>query len=102
VIEKSKQGPNVWEIVEVKEKNPKIVWEDDVQPQQQLPRDMMTQRGENVIDVPYPASDAAMGLDPFMRSKERARIDRVERNLIDDNIQLSRMFEPTYPVPDWN
>lgn len=102
VIEKSKQGSNVWEIVEVKEKNPKIVWEDNVQPQQQQPRDMMIQRGENVIDVPYSASDAAMGMDPFMRSKERARLDRVERNLIDDNIQLSRMFEPTYPVPDWN
>jgi hypothetical protein len=101
VIKKSNQGPNVWEIVEVKEKNPKIVWEDDVQPQQQ-PRDMMISRGENVIDVPYTASDADIGLDPFMRSKERARIDRIERNLIDDNIQLSRMFEPTYPIPDWN
>ncbi len=102
VIKKSKQGSNVWEIVEVKEKNPKIVWEDNVPQQQQQPRDMMIQRGENVIDVPYPASDAAVGLDPFMRRKERARIERVERNLIDDNIQLSRMFEPTYPVPDWN
>lgn len=61
VVEKSKQGSNVWEIIELKEKNPHIVWEDQNEIQSQI----MKQRGESNIDVPYTVSDVASGLDPF-------------------------------------
>jgi hypothetical protein len=92
VIEKSKQGENIWEIVEVKEKNPKIVWEDDVT---QGPKQ---DRREDMIDVPYTASDIAAGLDPF-RNRNRVRTGKFE---IQENTELDRMFQPTYPIPDWN
>ena len=63
LIEKSKQGSNVWEIVEVKDKDPVIVWEE---------RTTMNARGEEAIDVPYTVSDVAAGLDPFRaRSSDR-------------------------------
>ena len=93
VIEKSKQGENIWEIVEVKEKNPKIVWEDDGI------RDKMTQRGEGVIGVPYTVSDIAAGMDPFMHTRNRVRAGRHE---IKENTELGRMFQTTQPVPQWN
>ena len=93
VIEKSKQGENIWEIVEVKEKNPKIVWEDDGT------RDKMTQRGEDVIGVPYTVSDIAAGMDPFMHTRNRVRAGRHE---IKENTELGRMFQTTQPVPQWN
>ena len=93
VIEKSKQGENIWEIVEVKEKNPKIVWEDDGI------RDKMTQRGEDVIGVPYTVSDIAAGMDPFMHTRNRVRAGRHE---IKENTELGRMFQTTQPVPQWN
>ena len=92
VIEKSKQGENIWEIVEVKEKNPKIVWEDST-------RDKMTARGEDVIGVPYTASDIAAGMDPFMHTRNRVRPGR---NEINENTELGRMFQTTQPVPQWN
>jgi hypothetical protein len=93
VIEKSKQGENIWEIVEVKEKNPKIIWEDDEI------RNKMTLRGENVIGVPYTASDIAAGMDPFMHTRNRVRAGR---NEIKENTELDRMFQTTQPVPKWN
>jgi len=92
VIEKSKQGENIWEIVEVKEKNPKIVWEDST-------RDKMTARGEDVIGVPYTASDIAAGMDPFMHTRNRVRPGR---NEINENTELGRMFQTPQPVPQWN
>jgi len=92
VIEKSKQGENIWEIVEVKEKNPTIVWEDST-------RDKMTARGEDVIGVPYTASDIAAGMDPFMHTRNRVRPGR---NEINENTELGRMFQTTQPVPQWN
>jgi hypothetical protein len=92
VIEKSKQGENIWEIVEVKEKNPKIVWEDD------LTQGPKQDRREDMIDVPYTVSDIAAGMDPF---KQRNRV-RTGKFDIEENTELSRMFQPTYPIPYWN
>jgi hypothetical protein len=91
VIAKSTQGDNVWEIVEVKEKNPQIVWEDDT-------REKMTNRGEDTIHVPYTASDIAAGLDPFKHPRNRVRTGGYD---IKENSELDRMFQPTYPVPQW-
>lgn len=87
VIEKSKQGQNVWEIVELKEKDPLIVWEDD-----QTDRQKMTQRGEDNIDIPYEASDMAAGLDPFL--KPRNAIDG-KNNYNKFTPELEDIFTPT-------
>ena len=96
VIKKSKQGENVWEIVEVKEKNPKIVWEDSPV---DSTRNTMTQRGEEVIQVPYAVGDVTASLDPFMRARDRVRTGGMT---ITENSELGRMFQPTYPIPKWN
>ena len=93
VIEKSKQGENIWEIVEVKEKNPKIIWEDD--PSKGPKQD----RREDMSDVPYTVSDIAAGMDPFKQNRNRVRTGKFE---IEENTELSRMFQPTYPIPHWN
>jgi len=100
VIEKSKQGENVWEIVEVKEKNPKIVWEDGTvdQGSSDPTRQKMTQRGEDVIEVPYTASDMSAGLDPFRQPRNRIRTGGHD---IKPNSELDRMFQPTHPIPHW-
>jgi hypothetical protein len=96
VVKKSKQGNNVWEIVEVKEKNPTIVWEDSPV---DSTRNTMTLRGEEVIEVPYAVGDVTASLDPFMRARERVRTGGTA---ITENSELGRMFQPTYPIPNWN
>jgi len=96
VIAKSKQGENVWEIVEVKEKNPKIVWEDELD----QTRSRMTDRHENVIEIPMAAKDVQAGLDPFMRHKMKARIGR--HDVKENTPELDRMFAPSYPIKPWN
>ncbi len=93
---RSKQGQNVWEIVEVKEKNPKIEWEDE-QPMKE--REKMIARREQVIDVPYMASDIAAGLDPFFQKGRSARDGRFDYNQWTPG--LERMFAPTYPIKEW-
>ena len=90
VIEKSKQGQNIWEIVEVKEKDPHIVWEDDT-------RDRMTQRGEEIIEVPHTVSDVSAGLDPFFKPRNGIR-DGKYNNFTPG---LERMFAPTQPIKSW-
>jgi hypothetical protein len=90
VIEKSKQGQNVWEVTEVKEKDPHIVWEDDT-------RDIMKQRGEGVIDVPYTVSDISSGLDPYFQARNGVR----DRKYNEFTPGLERMFAPTYPIKEW-
>jgi len=96
VIEKSKQGPNIWEIVEVKEKNPTIVWEDEVKTE----REMMTSRREEVIEVPYTVSDVASGLDPYFQSRSNVRDGKHDYNKFTPG--LERMFAPTYPIKAWS
>jgi hypothetical protein len=97
VIEKSNQAPNTWEIVEVKEKDPHIVWEDDIQ--RETERQKMEKRGEEVIEVPYTATDVAAGLDPFFQARNSVRDGK------NDYYQwtpgLERMFAPTYPIKAW-
>jgi hypothetical protein len=97
-IEKSKQGANIWEITEVQEKNPKIIWDDDVENDKKIER-AMEQRGENVIDVPQEASDIAAGLDPFFQTG--ARLKKGRNDYTHWTPGLERMFAPTYPVKHW-
>lgn len=96
VIEKSKQGQNVWEITELKEKNPHIVWEDEVETERQK----MTKRGEESIEVPYTVSDVAAGLDPFFQPRVSVRDGKYDYNKFTPG--LERMFAPTYPIKAWS
>jgi hypothetical protein len=97
VVEKSKQGENIWEIVEVKEKDPKIVWEDELE--KDTEREKMTQRGEEVIQVPYTAGDIAAGLDPFFQARNSVRDGKYDYTQWTPG--LERMFAPTYPIKNW-
>ncbi len=97
VIEKSKQAENVWEITEVKEKNPHIVWEDDLE--RETERQKMNKRGEEVIEVPYTASDVAAGLDPFFQARNPVRDGRYDYYQWTPG--LERMFAPTFPIKAW-
>jgi hypothetical protein len=95
VIEKSKQGTNIWEIVELKEKDPKIVWEDDpVQPDA-----LKQERGEDVIEVPQMVSDVTAGLDPFFQQRNPYR--KQKNDYGEWTPGLERMFAPTHPVKSW-
>jgi hypothetical protein len=93
VIQKSKQGENIWEVTEVKEKNPTIVWEDDTEK-------VMRQRGEETIEVPYPATDLAAGMNPFMGARQRVGNSRNENPQWTPGVD--RMFTSSYPIPAWN
>ena len=95
VIEQSKQGQNIWEITELKEKNPHIVWEDEVETERQK----MKNRGEEVIEVPYTASDVAAGLDPFFQARQSPRDGKYDYTKFTPG--LERMFAPTYPIKSW-
>lgn len=95
VLAKSSQGDNVWEITEVKEKNPKIVWEEDPV----IQTEVMRSRGESVIQVPHPATDLAAGLNPFANA--RLRVGNGKNDVTQWTPGLDRMFQPTHPVPKW-
>lgn len=96
----SKQGHNVWEITEVREKNPKIVWEDDPAALAAMgERDKMIARREETIDVPYTVSDLAAGLDPFFQKGQSARDGRFDYTQWTPG--LERMFAPTHPIKEW-
>jgi len=105
VIEKSQQGENIWEIVEVKEKNPKIVWEDgqveqmQLETQQMHQEEIMKKRGEDTITVPYTVSDVAAGQDPFFSSNPSTRIGKTDYTTFTPG--LERMFAPSHPVKSW-
>ena len=100
VVHKSKQGDNVWEITEVKEKNPTIVWEDADPTASTSEEEKMRMRGEEVIEVPTPASDLRAGLDPFFQPKSTTHQGKYD-NYREFAPGLERMFAPTYPVKSW-
>jgi hypothetical protein len=114
VVEKSSQGPNIWEIVEVKERHPKIVWEgedatgasnrregEDASQGENITdkRDNQRNRGEELIEVPYTVSDISAGLDPFYQPRQSVRNGKFEYT--DWTPGLQRMFAPTYPLKSW-
>lgn len=100
VLTRSHQGPNIWEVTEVKEKNPHIVWEDDPATRSmEQTRDVMEQRGEETISIPYPASDLAAGLDPFFNSTSSTRDGKHDYTKWTPGME--RMFAPTYPIKSW-
>ena len=95
VIEQSKQGTNVFEIVETKEINPTIVWEDDPVSE----KDRFIIRGENRIEVPLYARDTAAGLDPFFEPRQPTTIGK--QDYTKWTPELERSFAPTYTGNGW-
>jgi hypothetical protein len=94
VVEPSKQGANVYEIVEVHKKNEPVVWEDDVP---DVKRAEM--RGEQQITVPPTVNDLAAGLDPYYEPRSQVRMNKNDYTKWTPG--LERSFAPTYPVKSW-
>jgi len=94
-VQKSKQGENVFEIVEVKDKHPVIVWEDDPVSTQ----DRETIRGENRINVPITVNDMAAGLDPYYEPRSGTRLGKNDYTKWTPG--LERQFAPTYTGNGW-
>jgi len=95
VIEKSSQGTNVFEVVETREINPTIVWEDD--PIAEVDRQII--RGENRIEVPLYAKDTAAGLDPFFEPRQPTTMGKHDYTKWTPG--LERSFAPTYTGNGW-
>jgi hypothetical protein len=97
-IEKSEnQGPNVYEITEVRKKDEKIEWEDDFE--NMTEREKMNKRGEQVIEVPQTVNDMSAGLDPFFEPRATTRYNR--NDYTKWTTGLVRYFAPTYPIKNW-
>ena len=93
-VEPSKQGRNVFEVVEVKKKDEPIVWEDDVPAPQRYEL-----RGEEQITVPTYVNDLASGLDPYYEPRASMRMNKNDYTQWTPG--LERQFAPTYPVKSW-
>jgi hypothetical protein len=93
-VEKSKQGANVFEIVEVRKKDEPIIWEDEL-----TPPDRYSLRGEEQIKVPQTVNDISAGLDPFYEPRTQTRMDRHDYTRFTPG--LERQFAPTYPEKSW-
>ncbi len=93
-VEKSKQGPNVFEIVEVRKKDEPIIWEDELTPPERY-----SLRGEEQIKVPQTVNDLSAGLDPFYEPRTQTRMNRHDYTRFTPG--LERQFAPTYPEKSW-
>jgi hypothetical protein len=93
-VEPSKQGNNVFEIVEVRRKDEPIVWADELPPP-----DRYKIRGEQQIEVPQFVNDMAAGLDPYYEPRSSVRMSRNDYTKWTPG--LERQFAPTYPVKNW-
>jgi hypothetical protein len=93
-VEPSKQGRNVFEIVEVKKKDEPIVWEDEVPAPKRYEL-----RGEEQITVPTYVNDLASGLDPYFEPRTSVRMNKNDYTQWTPG--LERQFAPTYPVKSW-
>lgn len=94
-VERSKQGQNIFEIVETRPKDEKIVWEDE----QPSDVERAQLRGEQQISVPYTVNDIAAGLDPFFEPRTTVRMDRSDYTRWTPG--LERQFAPTYSQKSW-
>jgi hypothetical protein len=95
-VEMSNQGQNVFEIVETRPIDEKIVWEDEVD-NSSIKRAQL--RNEGQIEVPVTVSDVAAGLDPFYEPRTRMRMDRSDYTQWTPG--LERQFAPTYAKESW-
>jgi hypothetical protein len=87
----------IYEVYEVQEKDPKIVYEDQVQATTE--RQSAAAAQAVTFQVPQYAADLASGLDPFFEPGPRLRSDRTDYTQWTPG--LERMFAPTYPRTNW-
>jgi len=89
-----KKDTNVYEIVGVRRKDEKVLYEDE---EAEFVPDM-SKKGD-VDVVPQAAVDVLEATDPFYDKTKRTRIDKNDYTKFTEN--LERMFAPTYPVKAW-
>ncbi len=86
----------VYEVYETKEKDPKIVYEDDARPVERMASADMSNAA---FEVPSTVRDLSAGLDPFFNTQPRLRSDRTDYTQWTPG--LERMFAPTYDTQNW-
>ena len=89
-----KKDTNVYEIVGVRRKDEKVLYEDE---EAEFVPDM-SKKGD-VDVVPQAAVDVLEATDPFYDKTKRTRIDKNDYTKFTPG--LERMFAPTYPVKAW-
>ena len=95
-LQKSSQGDNIYEVVEVFDKDKPIIWEDD-QELTNVKRSKL--RGEMQITVPPTARDHAASMDPFYEPRTSLRSNKNDYTKWTPDLQ--RQFAPTYPAKNW-
>jgi len=100
VAKVAKNANNVYEVYEVQEKNPKIVYEDDVQVQSSMQDNALNpiDYGNRMLVVPNAVSDISVGLAPYGRG-ESARTQR--QTYSDYNPNLEGIFGPKMQWQQW-
>ena len=90
---------NVYEVVGVQSKNPKVRFEDE--PAEAAGGQMYNNPTSfNTIAVPQAAADTSAALDPFYEPRNGVRASKA--NYTQWTPGLERMFAPTYPKTNWN
>lgn len=87
----------VYEVYETKEKNPKIVYEDDGRAA--APDAAAADMTAATFQVPQTVRDLSAGLDPFFNTQPRLRSERTDYTQWTPG--LERMFAPTYDTQKW-
>jgi hypothetical protein len=92
-----KEGTNVYEVVGVRKKDEKVVYEDEEAPASIAPVPRM---GEASIQVPPTAYDTAAAVDPYYNTMSKTRIGKWDYQAWTPG--LERMFAPTNSTQSWN
>ncbi|NBV76986.1 hypothetical protein EBR66_02405 [bacterium] len=92
-----KEGTNVYEVVGVRKKDEKVVYEDEEAPASMNPIPHM---GEASIQVPPTAYDTAAAVDPYYNTMSKTRIGKWDYQAWTPG--LERMFAPTNSTQTWN
>lgn len=87
---------NVYEVIGVRKKDEKIVYEDEEAPVKKEP---VQEAGEATITVPATAMDVAVGLDPFYTPSPSMRTNRWDYTKWTPG--LERTFAPTFATENW-
>jgi hypothetical protein len=89
-------GTNVYEIVGVRRKDEKIVYEDEEGP---VAREPVKKAGEATIVVPQVVNDLRAASDPYYDTATKSRQDKWDYTSWTPG--LERMFAPTEPKQNW-
>jgi hypothetical protein len=92
-----KKPNNVFEVVGVRKKDEKVVYEDEEAP---VSAGATAMAGEATITVPPTAADIAVGLDPFYSPNEASRAGRWDYTKWTPG--LERSFAPTFAQKNWS